>query len=55
MRARANRAAQAFENLAERYNAWYDTEPVAEPARSGAVAGAGFVALAAQRESAGAT
>ena len=29
-------------------------EPVAEPVRSGAVGGAGFVALAAQRESAGA-
>ena len=26
MRARANPAAQAFENLAERYDAWYDTE-----------------------------
>ncbi|MHB1776128.1 MAG: class I SAM-dependent methyltransferase [Acidimicrobiales bacterium] len=27
MRARANRAAQAFEDLAERYDAWYDTAP----------------------------
>ena len=25
MRARANRSAQAFEDLAERYDAWYDT------------------------------
>ena len=27
MPARANRAVQAFEDLAERYDAWYDTEP----------------------------
>ena len=27
MRARANLAAQAFEDLAERYDAWYDTAP----------------------------
>ena len=27
MRARANRAVQAFEDLAERYDAWYDTAP----------------------------